>query len=68
MWYASSATALAVAPVLEALKLVQMGYAATAMKLFDYPHFLRTIPADDVQVKALRHCSLNIHPSLCKID
>ena len=47
-----SSTALGVTSVLEALKLPQLGYAATSVKLFDYPHFLRTIPADDVQVKA----------------
>ena len=49
-----SSTALRVAPVIEALKLPQLGYAATSVKLFDYPHFLRTIPADDVQVKVVK--------------
>jgi hypothetical protein len=57
-YVASSAsdTTISVAEVLTPLRITQVGYAATSTELSNkavYPYFLRTVPSDAKQVKAM---------------
>ncbi len=48
-----SSVNLGIANIIKKLNLIQLGYAATSTQLFAYDHFLRTIPADDMQAEVI---------------
>ncbi len=49
----TSSVNLGIAEIIKKLNLIQLAYAATSTKLFNYDNFLRTIPADDIQAEVM---------------
>ncbi len=48
-----SSESMRIGDIVQGLNLIQCSYASTSTELFKYKHFIRTIPADDMQTKAI---------------